>query len=129
VVAPAISGAYLMLAIYGIGFGPTMDPIWTFFQSFTFVRYALSGFTVTMYGAGRDVLPCKDTYCHFRRPTEITKMMGMSKDQLWVQMAVLLFFFILFKLLSYLALRARLTPEFGQKYLQYLPTLMFKCKR
>lgn len=127
--APTIAGAYLMLAIYGVGFGPTMDPIWIFFQTFTFVRYALSGFTITMYGPGRDVLPCKDAYCHFRRPSEITKMMGMTNDQLWVQLTMLAFFFILFKVLSYLALRARLTPEFGSKYVHYLPALLLKRTR
>jgi len=109
-----------MLAMYGIGFGPTMDPIWKFFQSFTFVRYALSGYTVAMYGPGREVLPCKDVYCHFRRPSEMIKMMGMTGDELWVQLTVLVLFLLFFRVLSYLALRAKLTPEFNSEVLNNL---------
>ncbi|XP_059475129.1 ATP-binding cassette subfamily G member 4-like [Neocloeon triangulifer] len=129
VIAPAVSGAFLMLAMYGIGFGPMMEPFWKIFQSFSYVRYVLSGYAMTMYGPGRNVLPCKEIYCHFRRPSELVKLMGMTGDNLALQITILAAFLLLFKVLSFAALRIRLMPEFNNRFLNDLSFKIINLKR
>ncbi|XP_065341155.1 ATP-binding cassette subfamily G member 4-like [Cloeon dipterum] len=129
VIASAVSGSFLMLAMYGIGFGPDMERFWSTFQSCSYIRYVLSGYVLTMYGPGRDVLPCKDFYCHFRRPSELLKIMGMSGSDLSVQIVVLAAFLVFYKSLSYFALRVRLMPEFNSRMLNDLSYKIVNLKQ
>lgn len=70
-VGPVVSVPLMLLAVYGIGSGDVAPPIiWRLARACSFMRYALEGLVVAVYGPPRDDLICPSevVYCEYKNP-------------------------------------------------------------
>ncbi|XP_054261169.1 ATP-binding cassette subfamily G member 4-like [Macrosteles quadrilineatus] len=117
-VGPALSVPFMLLSVYGLGTGSKLIP--TLIRAamyFSYLRYALEGLVASLYGQGRPTLYCPSTeiYCQLREPRALLKEVGMEDVNYWIDFCALIIFFFLFKIISYILLRSRLssTQNFG----------------
>ncbi|XP_050435525.1 ATP-binding cassette sub-family G member 1-like [Adelges cooleyi] len=86
-------------------------PIVLYYVSYiSFMRYALEGLVVSIYGYGREPLAClgDQEYCHYRFPETTFKEIGMSDGKFWSDVSALAGYLIVVLIISYLTLRKRL---------------------
>ncbi|XP_073990820.1 ATP-binding cassette subfamily G member 4 isoform X2 [Rhodnius prolixus] len=77
----------------------THMPRFLYYTSYAnFMRYSLEALTITMYGNGREKLPCPEDmlYCHFAYPEKLLSEIGMEKVDYWTDAGVLGAFFCFF---------------------------------
>lgn len=71
---PVLSVPLMLLACYGMGSGSANIPVLIrIAMKMSYLRYGLEGIIVTMYGSGREQLPCPIDYCHLREPEILLK--------------------------------------------------------
>lgn len=76
----------------------------------SYMRYALEGLVLAIYGYGRDPLMCsgdKD-YCHYRFPEIAFKEIGMKDGRFWIDVSSLSIYLIFILILSYVTLKKNL---------------------
>ncbi|XP_047120003.1 ATP-binding cassette subfamily G member 4-like isoform X2 [Schistocerca piceifrons] len=111
-VAPSMSVPFMLLAVHGLGTPNAHVP---FFMKiamyFSYLRYGLEGLTLAIYGFGRKRLHCPDhkTYCELSDPRELLRQTGMENANIWVDIAGLVAFIIIFRTACYFLLRWRLS--------------------
>ncbi|XP_054012492.1 ATP-binding cassette sub-family G member 1-like isoform X1 [Hylaeus anthracinus] len=71
----------------------------------SFFRYAFEGILVTIYGDGRERLPCSKLYCHLRSPNRILEEMNMPTITYYTAILGLLVWIICLQALTYLVLK------------------------
>lgn len=82
-------------------------PIPLYYFSFTsYMRWALEGLVVTVYGYGREPLECPPghAYCHYRIPGTMFKDVGMKDGNYWNDVGALSTYFFIVTIMSYFAL-------------------------
>ncbi|XP_047019199.1 ATP-binding cassette subfamily G member 4-like isoform X2 [Helicoverpa zea] len=119
IVAPAAAAPLLALSCYGMGFGPYIEGSMRALMSASFLRYGVTGFSLALY-KNRKLMECKEDFCLYSDPTMILRDLGMESDNFGVQVAGLLAFTLIHRVLAYLALRYRLTAEFSNKFMCYV---------
>ncbi|XP_037298379.1 ATP-binding cassette sub-family G member 1 isoform X1 [Manduca sexta] len=50
------------------------------FATISYFRYAFDAFLQTVYGFGRETLPCHKAFCMFRKPNDYLDYMGLSRN-------------------------------------------------
>uniref|UniRef100_A0A0U9HZ98 Putative ABCG protein n=1 Tax=Chrysomela populi TaxID=154003 RepID=A0A0U9HZ98_CHRPP len=118
VVAPHILAVLLAFAVYGMGYGARVEPVMKVLMSTSYMRYGLVGVTSVIFNK-RSPLECDDFYCHYRNPELLMAEMGMPDSNPQHQFYCLLIPLVVFRLLSYLALRYRMTSELRYKIVHY----------
>ncbi|XP_028164905.1 ATP-binding cassette subfamily G member 4-like [Ostrinia nubilalis] len=119
IVGPAIAAPLLALCCYGMGFGPTIETSMRTLMSASYLRYGLSGFSLSLY-QNRQAMECHEDFCLYADPNLILRDVGMANDNYIIQVVALLAFTALHRLLAYFALRYRLTAEFSNKFMAYV---------
>jgi len=74
----------------------------------SFLKHALSGSAVAIYGWGRKRLECNAPYCHFRIPEQFLKEVGLNEANYWRDAGVLLFTGVFLRVVAYFALWGKL---------------------
>ncbi|XP_018319873.1 ATP-binding cassette sub-family G member 1 [Agrilus planipennis] len=112
-VGPCISAPLILLSVYGLGQGTNIPFLIRLAMYFSYLRYALEGLILAVYGYNREKLPCpeEEIFCQYRDAKPFMAIMGMENAMFWVDILVLLFFFIFFRVVSLYLLRQRLRPN------------------
>ncbi|XP_012265456.2 ATP-binding cassette sub-family G member 1 [Athalia rosae] len=112
-VGPAITVPLMLVAIQGMGSTEPLPFYRLLVMYSSYIRYGLEGLIVATYGNGREKLPCppEESYCHYRVPRELIRVMGMEHVVFWVDIVALVVILILFKALIFYLLRQRLQPN------------------
>lgn len=127
VVGPSVLAPLAALAIYGMGYRNDIEPIMKTVMTISYLRFGIVGLNDILLN-DRSPLKCSDAlYCHYKDPQLLMRDMGMAGTKSGYQLAALLFFTILFRIVGFVALRYRLTAEFSIKFVNYA-TKIFKHK-
>ncbi|KAJ1527302.1 hypothetical protein ONE63_008822 [Megalurothrips usitatus] len=75
------------------------------------MRYALEGLSLAIYGYGREPLECPRTeiYCHFRVPATLLSEVGMRDGRYWVDVSALSAMIVVLRLASFVTLRRKVS--------------------
>ncbi|XP_022913335.1 ATP-binding cassette subfamily G member 4-like isoform X2 [Onthophagus taurus] len=112
-VGPVISVPFMLLAVYGMGFGNTGIPIiMQIVMHFSYLRYSLEG-AISAVFRDRGKFPCPETevFCIFSDTNYFLEIMGFPERSVWIDVAALFFIYVLFRLTCYYLLRQRLSPN------------------
>ncbi|KAH8393163.1 ATP-binding cassette sub-family G member 4 [Drosophila serrata] len=106
--APVLTIPMMMFA----GFGVTLRDLPSYLQwgsHISYLRYGLEGFISAIYGLDRGVLACEEApYCHYRYPKKFLEEITMRGDQFWNDVIALGAMIIVFRLVSYVVLKAKI---------------------
>lgn len=123
IVGPASLAPLLVLACYGLGFGPYIEEFMKVLMRLSYLRYGVTGFAIALY-EDRDYIECPDDLCLYSDPKLIIRDLGMETDKYHIQILALLGFTVLHKILGYLFLKYRLTTEFSNRFMSYLSKVL-----
>lgn len=113
-VTPAVIAPMLALAVYGMGFGTAVEPYMLFLMSISYMRHSLIAFSLTLWeGRGHFFCPSGVVYCTHEDPRLLLKDLGMLGLNKETEIAILIFYLILFKVLGFALLKYRLTKSMG----------------
>uniref|UniRef100_A0A1B0ABB5 ABC transporter domain-containing protein n=1 Tax=Glossina pallidipes TaxID=7398 RepID=A0A1B0ABB5_GLOPL len=106
--APVLNIPMMMFA----GFGVTLRDLPSYLKwgsHISYLRYALEGFVGGVYGENRGVLECEEApYCHYRYPKKFLEEIAMRGDQFWFDIIALCVTIAIFRLISYVVLKAKI---------------------
>ncbi|XP_016979097.1 ATP-binding cassette sub-family G member 4 [Drosophila rhopaloa] len=106
--APVLTIPMMMFA----GFGVTLRDLPGYLKwgsHISYLRYGLEGFISSIYGLNRGVLACDEApYCHYRYPKKFLEEITMRGDQFWNDVAALGAMIIIFRLVSFIVLKAKI---------------------
>ncbi|XP_017120884.1 ATP-binding cassette sub-family G member 4 [Drosophila elegans] len=106
--APVLTIPMMMFA----GFGVTLRDLPGYLRwgsHISYLRYGLEGFIAAIYGLDRGVLQCEEApYCHYRYPKKFLDEITMRGDQFWNDVYALVAMIFIFRLVSYVVLKAKL---------------------
>lgn len=113
-VAPSMCVPFIILSIYGIGFGKSFASINILVKiaiKCSFIRYSLEGVIASMLN-NRGKLHCPETedFCPFHSADIFLKWMGLDQCIYWIAILGLFTFFLVFRGVSFYILRQRLKP-------------------
>ncbi|KAI5745009.1 hypothetical protein M8J76_007375 [Diaphorina citri] len=83
-------GPVLMVLFSVFGFAIRFNDIPAFFlpiHYFSFIRATFQSLVFSLYGYGRDLLPCSAVYCHFRNPITFLTEMEFVHIDVWSEVA------------------------------------------
>lgn len=127
-VGPVLTVPLMLLAIYGMGSGPTEPPTHVrILMSLSYLRYGLEGIIAATYGYDRGNTICPDTevYCVFASPSYLRQIMGFGDVDFVVAMAGLFVYYIMFTVAAYFMVRVRIARTQSQYVaVQYLGRLV-----
>lgn len=86
-------------------------PVVLYYVSFvSYMKYALEGLVVSIYGYGREPLEClnEEGYCHYRFPETTFKEIGMTDGKYWSDISVMVIFLVAIIIVSFFALKRSL---------------------
>lgn len=127
VAGPSVLAPLAALAVYGMGYRHDIEPTMKTLMAFSYLRFGIVGLNDILLN-DRSHLKCSDElYCHYKDPQLLMRDMGMAGTKYGHQLAAVLFFIILFRVVGFLALRYRLTAEFSLKFVNYA-TKVFEHK-
>ncbi|XP_018573814.1 ATP-binding cassette sub-family G member 1 [Anoplophora glabripennis] len=121
-VGPVVTVPIMLLAVYGFGSGyDTVPTLIKIAMYFSYLRYSLEGLIHSML-QGRKKLDCPESedFCIYTDLQFFVKEMGMENTVYWLDIAALVFIYILFRGGSYYLLRQRLCPSKTFLALQYI---------
>lgn len=126
--APACSVPFMLLAVYGMGFGHVGVPIvMKILMHLSYLRYALEG-ALTAMMRNRGTIPCKavvDKFClAFGDTNYFLEMMGFEERSVWLDVGALIGIYLLFRVICYNLLRQRLSPNKTFRALQLVVRLV-----
>lgn len=105
--------------MYGMGYRYDIEPAMKMIMTLSYLRFGIVGFNDALLN-NRSPLNCSDAlYCHYKDPQLLMRDMGMADTKFGSQLAAVLFFAIVFRVVAFVALRYRLTAEFSVKMLNY----------
>lgn len=102
-----------------MGFGPYIENFMKILMSASYLRYGLTGFSLALY-EHRPLMDCSEVYCHYADPVILLRDLGMANDSYGIQVAGLLVFTVIHRVMAYFTLRYRLTQEFSSKFMTYI---------
>ncbi|KAH0547421.1 ATP-binding cassette sub-family G member 4-like [Cotesia glomerata] len=107
----AILTAVLLLFAGFLVFLRHMPRFMYYFTYLSYLRYALQGLVQAIYGNNREKLPCPSSvdYCHYRSPSSILTELAMADAIFWVDMMILVGYFVAFRVIGYCTLKKKLS--------------------
>ncbi|CAH0560095.1 unnamed protein product [Brassicogethes aeneus] len=116
IVGPSTLAPLLALAVYGMGYKSSIEPLMKALMSLSYLRYGMVGFCEAIF-RDREPLDCAEdeVYCHYRIPEILMVDMGMANQNFHAQLLVILGFALFFRVFAYVALKYRLTSELSSK--------------
>ncbi|KAH8260373.1 hypothetical protein KR026_010399 [Drosophila bipectinata] len=106
--APVLTIPMMMFA----GFGVTLRDLPSYLKwgsHISYLRYGLEGFIAAIYGLDRGTLACDEAlYCHYRYPKKFLEEITMRGDQFWNDVIALTLMIVIFRLASYMILKAKI---------------------
>ncbi|XP_025205078.1 ATP-binding cassette sub-family G member 4-like [Melanaphis sacchari] len=113
VLTPALLAPMLALAVYGMGYGLAIEPLMESLMATSFLRYALVGVCISLFGNGRADMACykDDLYCHYKSPNLLLRDLGMSGRSIVNQFIGLALFGLFFRLAAYYVIRLRMMNQ------------------
>ncbi|XP_014247502.1 ATP-binding cassette sub-family G member 1-like [Cimex lectularius] len=81
------------------------------FYNISYFRSALQGSFLSLYGNGRDELPCYEIYCHYKKPQIFLKDMGFSDFQTGPEICYIIFIGLLSYALTVLSIWFKLNKR------------------
>ncbi|XP_060851168.1 ATP-binding cassette sub-family G member 1-like [Rhopalosiphum padi] len=86
----------VLLSVFGFAIRFTDIPaIYVWLHYFSFVRGSFQSLVYTLYGFGRDVLPCADEmYCHYKNPMKFLTEMEFAQVNIYPEFFYICFFFL-----------------------------------
>lgn len=113
-VGPSLCVPFIILAIYGIGYGKDYTNIHILIKiaiKSSYIRYSLEGVIASLLN-GRGMLRCPDdeAFCPFHNTDFFLKWMGLDDCVYWVAVLALFAFFLMFRGVSFYILRQRIKP-------------------
>lgn len=114
VVGPALSAPLLIFAVYGMGFGSSMNTYMLCLVKISYMRYAAGGLLHALF-ADRAPLACppEEIYCHYADPSMLLRDMGMADVDYGMQAVGLIVIILLYRVLTYTVLRVRVGGSSG----------------
>ncbi|KAF4518790.1 hypothetical protein B566_EDAN005411 [Ephemera danica] len=79
---------------------------WLFHSSY--MKYALEGMMMAVYGFNRPKLSCDEDYCHFKQPRTFLEALGMDKGNFWIDFGFLFALLLILRVLTFLVLKWRI---------------------
>lgn len=76
---------------------------------FSYLRYSMDALVQSIYGYGREKLPCEQEYCHYRMPSVILEEFMMNDDRFWIDIGILAVNFVVLRLIGYCTLKRKLS--------------------
>ena len=76
------------------------------------MRYGYEGSMLSIFGFDRPPLDCAHEYCYFKSPFKILKWVAMDDSEYWIDVTVLLIYFIVVRFLTFFILRWKLNSKF-----------------
>ena len=70
-----------------------------------YVRYGFEGTLLSVYGLDRQPLHCSQPYCPFKSPARFLSTFDMSESVFWVDLLVLVVYYIVVRVLAYFILK------------------------
>lgn len=123
-VGPVLTVPLMLLAVYGIGFGPIEMPTYMrIIMSLSFIRYGLEGIIAATYGYNRSDTICPDTetFCMFSKADYLKNFLGFKDADYLVSISGLLLYYVLFTVAAFFMIKIRLSTT-GSNYVavQYI---------
>ncbi|XP_050541167.1 ATP-binding cassette sub-family G member 4-like isoform X2 [Daktulosphaira vitifoliae] len=108
---PCITCPFILLAGYGFGFKEYQIPfLIRIAMHFSYLRKGLEALVMAVYeNRGKLVCPPSEDYCLINEPSELVRYIAMENVQYWISLSSLCGLFVVFKIMSYLLLRWRLS--------------------
>lgn len=75
----------------------------------SYIKYSLHALVLAMYDYNREKLFCPVVYCHYSTPTKILSELSMTDRNFWIDIAILVFSYVIFKIAGYCTLKRTLT--------------------
>lgn len=126
VLTPALLAPMLALAVYGMGYGLSVEPVMESLMATSFLRYALVGISASLFGNDRGVMECgkQDVYCHYKDPELLLRDLGMSGRSIANQYIGLALFGVVFRLAAYYTIRLKMMNRPLRKIPLYFKKLL-----
>lgn len=75
----------------------------------SYLRYSFDGLVQAIYGFNRDKLAClNNIYCHYSIPRVILEELSLTDGKYWIDIVVLIGYFILLRIIAYCMLKRKL---------------------
>ncbi|XP_034826923.1 ATP-binding cassette sub-family G member 1-like [Maniola hyperantus] len=123
IIGPATAAPLLALCCYGMGFGPYIEWFMKLFMSLSYLRYGLTGFCLALYQK-RQLMDCNTDFCLYSDTKILLRDLGMANDDYGTQIAGLLGFTVVYRVVAYFMLRYRLTAEYKSRFMTYVSKLL-----
>ncbi|XP_031348490.1 ATP-binding cassette sub-family G member 1-like isoform X2 [Photinus pyralis] len=113
VVASAIAAPLVILCVYGMGYGSTIESYMKVIMGISYVRFGVVA-AMTAIFQDRGPFDCfHEYYCHYKDPNQMLKDLGMLDASYSINMLALGIYALIFRLIAFLAIRYRLTSQFS----------------
>ena len=76
-----------------------------------YVRYGFEGTMLSIYSYDREPLECSVPYCHFKHPHKFLEELNLQDGVFWVDVVVLIGFFLFFRILGYFVLKFKVKSD------------------
>lgn len=86
-----------------------MPRIMYYISYVSYLKYSLHAIVLAIYDYNREKLFCPITYCHYNTPGKILSELSMTDRDFWVDIAVLMSNYVIFKIAGYCTLKKTLT--------------------
>lgn len=88
-----------------------MPRIFYYVSYINYYRFAFDGLVQAIYGFQREAIPCPSNieYCHLRMPSLILEELSMTKSIFWIDVIVLLAWFVVIRIVAYVTLKRKLS--------------------
>lgn len=112
-IGPVITVPFLIFSVYGMGFKEEIPFYMRILMYSSYLRYALEGIVVSVYGNNRPrmICPSEEVYCHLREPETLLSEVGMVGIIYWVDVLALFVMLLFYRGLSFFLLRRRLSAK------------------
>ena len=107
----AIITAMMMTLAGFLVFFNHMPRILYYVSYINYYRFAFDGLIQAIYGFQREAIPCPSNidYCHLRMPSLILEELSMTKSIFWIDVIVLLAWFMVIRTVAYVTLKRKLS--------------------
>lgn len=111
-VGPVMTVPLMLLAVYGMGFGPDGYPFYMrIIMSLSYVRYGLEGIIDAIYGYKRVDLYCPDTelFCMFRNSEFLKDFLGFHDADYMVSVVGLCMYYVFYTTAAFFMIKTRIS--------------------
>lgn len=111
ILGPALIAPFLGLSVYGLDFAKNLSWFTRVLTKLSFMRSGVIANMITLFGFDRPSMECNTVYCHFKEPKKILEFVDAENVPIWLEIFGMIFFILLFRAISYGALRLRVTAK------------------